>query len=137
MKRLFALLIVASAAFSPAIARADLIGSTVDGTLFFTGIPGTNFLSPANVVVGSGIEYNVTDGNIVYTFDFTETTLVVTDTTTNPTTENGFVATFTDPEITELLVLSNTIPGLSFSRTGDVLTVDFPGIQGTPVQGDI
>ena len=136
MKRLFALLIVASAAFSPAIARADLIGSTVDGTLLFTG-SSTNFFSPASVVVGPGIEFSATDSNILYTFDFTETTLVVTNSTKTPTTEIGFVATFTDPEITELTVLSNTIAGMTFTQSGDVLTVDFAGHQGTPVQGDL
>jgi hypothetical protein len=152
MKKLFALLIVASAALSPSIARADLIGTTVDGSIIFNGVPGVNFFDPTNglvpagfgnssgpnVVVGSEVEFGVSDGNILYTFNFSQTSLHVTNTTNTPTTENGFVATFTDPAFSQLVVLDNTIVGgLSFGLSGDALTLTFVGNQGAQVSGDL
>ena len=149
MKKSLALLILVLAAAFPTIARADLTGSTVDGVLIFNGFPGTNFLDPANgfvpdgfgnssspnVVIGPGIEFGLTDDNILYTFDFSSTSLHITNTVATPVLENGWVTTFTDPSFTGLTVLDNTMDGLSFAFSGDVLTITF-NTSTSPVVGD-
>jgi hypothetical protein len=140
MKKLLLLLAAAVATFSPGIAHADLIGTSVNGTIFFTGFTPNYFnpldgLVPAGhgnstglpVTVGSGIEFGVSDGNVLYNFDFSGTTLHITDTVGTPSPENGFTATFTDTGFTELSVLDDTLAGLNASLSGDVLTLTFAG----------
>jgi hypothetical protein len=80
---------------------ADLIGTSVNETILFTGFT-PNFFNPLDglvpaghgnstglpVTVGSGIEFGVSDDNILYTFDFSGTTLHVTDTVGTSSPEN-------------------------------------------------
>ena len=128
MKKLFVLMVTVVASFFPSFAHADLVGTTVNGVFNFNGLGTTNYFDPANalvpasgygnsaglpVVVGSGIEFGVSDNNILYTFDFSGTTLEVTNSAVTPATEGGWAATFTDTGITELSVLDNNIAGLS------------------------
>ena len=143
MRKILSVL-VAALALCPALAHADLIGTTVAGDLNFAFAGSTNFLDPAqgfapldygndfgpNVVVGSGIEFGLTDtSNVLYSFDFSNSTLHITDTTFQPTTETGYVATFTDPAFNSFRVIDNTLAGLTFSFSGDVLTLNFCRFQ--------
>jgi len=133
MKKILSVL-VAALAVCPALAHADLIGTTVAGDLNFPGAGSTNFLDPANglvafgygndlspnVVVGSGIEFGLTDNtNVLYTFDFSNSTLHITDTTFNSFRQ-----------------IDNTLAGLTFSFSGDVLTLNFAGFTNA-VNGNV
>ncbi len=149
MKKILSVL-VAALAVSPALAHADLIGTTVAGDLSFTGTESTNFLDPAqgvvpfgygngfgpNVVIDSGIEFGLSDFVVLYTFDFSNSTLHITNSTFQPTQETGYVATFTDPTFNSFRVIDNTLAGLSFSFSGDVLTVNFAGFT-SEVNGNV
>jgi PEP-CTERM motif len=135
--------LVGSLAVCPALAHADLIGTTVAGDFNLAVAGSTNFFDPAqglvpagygnnfgpNVVIGSDIEFGINDSEsvVLYTFDFSNSTLHITDTTFQPTGETGFVATFTDPAFNSFRVIDNTLAGLTFSFSGDVLTVNFAG----------
>jgi hypothetical protein len=141
--------LVAALAVCPALARADLIGTTVAGDFNVTGAGSTNFFDPAqglvpagygnnfgpNVVIGSGIEFGVSDSEsvVLYTFDFSNSTLHITNTSSEPTQENSYVATFTDPTFNSFRVIDNTLAGLTFSFSGDVLTVNFAGFASDVV----
>ena len=141
MKKLI-LLLVTAVTLSPMMAHADLIGTSVDGTIAFAGFP-QNFFNPLNglvpagygnsaglpVTVGSGIEFGLSDDNLLYTFDFSGTTLTVTNTVGVASPENAFVASFTDTGFAglNLSTLSNTMAGLTASLSGNVLTVNFAG----------
>jgi len=150
MKKILSVL-VAALAVCPALAHADLIGTTVAGDLNYAVAGSTNFLDPANglvafgygndlspnVVVGSGIEFGLTDNtNVLYTFDFSNSTLHITDTAYGPTGETGFVATFTDPTFNSFRQIDNTLAGLTFSFSGDVLTLNFAGFTNA-VNGNV
>lgn len=150
MKKLCVLLVFSVAIACPAFAHADLLGSTVNGVLHFNGFGANYFDSvngfvPAgygnstspNVVIGSGIEYGVGDGNILYTFDFSSTGLHITNTVATASQENGYTATFTDSSFTSLGVLDDTIAGLTFSFSGNTLTVGFAGTIPTRVVGNL
>ena len=144
------LVLVAALAVSPALAHADLIGTTVAGNLSFTGTGSANALDPAqgvvpdgygndfgpNVVIDSGIEFGLSDFVVLYTFDFSNSTLHITNSTFQPTTETGYVATFTDPTFNSFRLIDNTLAGLSFSFSGDVLTVNFAGFS-SEVNGNV
>jgi hypothetical protein len=141
--------LVAALAVCPALAHADLIGTTVAGDFNVTGAGSTNFFDPAqglvpagygnnfgpNVVIGSGIEFGVSDSEsvVLYTFDFSNSTLHITNTSSEPTQENSYVATFTDPTFNSFRVIDNTLAGLTFSFSGDVLTVNFAGFASDVV----
>jgi hypothetical protein len=141
--------LVAALAVCPALAHADLIGTTVAGDFNVTGAGSTNFFDPAqglvpagygnnfgpNVVIGSGIEFGVNDSEsvVLYTFDFSNSTLHITNTSSEPAQENSFVATFTDPTFNSFRVIDNTLAGLTFSFSGDVLTVNFAGFASDVV----
>ena len=142
MRKILSVL-VAALAVCPAMAHADLIGTTVAGSLSFTGTGSTNFLDPAqgvvpdgygndfgpNVVIGSGPEFGLSDNIVLYAFDFSNSTLHLSNSTYEPTQETGFVATFTDPAFNSFRVIDNTLAGLTFSFSGDVLTLNFTGFS--------
>lgn len=149
MKTILSVL-VAALAVCPPLAHADLIGTTVSGNLSFSGTGSTNFLDPAqgvvpagygngfgpDVVIDSDIEFGLSDNVVLYTFDFSNSTLHIANTTYQPTQETGYVATFTDPAFNSLRVINNTIAGLTFSFSGDVLTVNFAGFT-SEVNGNV
>jgi hypothetical protein len=151
MKKILSVL-VAALAVCPALAHADLIGTTVAGDMNFPGAGSTNFLDPAqglvpagygnnfgpNVVIGSDIEFGVNDSEsvVLYTFDFSNSTLHITNTSSEPTQENSYVATFTDPTFNSFRQIDNTLAGLTFSFSGDVLTVNFAGFA-SEVDGNV
>ena len=149
MRKILSVL-VAALALCPALAHADLIGTTVAGDLNFPFAGSTNFLDPAqgffpggfgngfgpNVVIGSDMEFGLGDDVILYAFDFSNSTLHITDTTFQPTGETGFVATFTDPAFNSFRLIDNTLVGLTFSFSGDVLTLNFTGFS-SQLDGDV
>jgi PEP-CTERM motif len=151
MKKILSVL-VAALAVCPALAHADLIGTTVAGDFNVTGAGSTNFFDPAqglvpagygnnfgpNVVIGSDIEFGVNDSEsvVLYTFDFSNSTLHITNTSSEPTQENSYVATFTDPTFNSFRHIDNTLAGLTFSFSGDVLTVNFAGFA-SEVDGNV
>ncbi len=144
------LVLVAALAVSPALAHADLIGTTVAGNLSFTGTGSANALDPAqgvvpdgygndfgpNVVIDSGIEFGLSDFVVLYTFDFSNSTLHITNSTFQPTGETGYVATFTDPTFNSFRLIDNSLAGLTFSFSGDVLTLNFAGFT-SEVNGNV
>ena len=136
--------LVAALAVCPALAHADLIGTTVAGDLNFPFAGSTNFLDPAqgffpggdfgngfgpNVVIGSDMEFGLGDDVLLYAFDFSNSTLHISDTIFQTAGETGFVATFTDPAFNSFRVIDNTLAGLTFSFSGDVLTLNFTGFS--------
>ena len=151
MKNFALLLCAALAAVSPTMLHANTMGTTVSGDLNFTNFSG-NYFDPAqgfvpvgygnaggdtSVVIGSGPEFGVSDGNILYTFDFNASTLHFTNTTQHSTTENSFVASFTDPAFTGASLLSSTVDGLDYSFSGDTLTLNFAGHLDSQVNGNL
>ena len=135
--------LVAALAVCPALAHADLIGTTVDGDLNFPFAGSTNFLDPAqgffpggfgngfgpNVVIGPDMEFGLGDDVLLYAFDFSNSTLHISDTIFQTAGETGFVATFTDPAFNSFRLIDNTLAGLTFSFSGDVLTLNFTGFS--------
>lgn len=137
MRKFAIVLSIAILSISTGTSWADGIGLTVSGvlTLYTAGdiplIPsGTNYLDSANggvppgygnsntngtVVIGSEIEYGVSNGSDLLTVDFTGTTVTVTDTCLNsacgttPFTLAGYSA-----GITGYGLVSNTFPNIEF-----------------------
>jgi hypothetical protein len=135
MRKFAAVLGIAILSISTGTMRADGIGLTVSGalTLYSAGQPplqpsGTNYLNSAfgqvppgygnsntdgTAVIGSGIEFGVTDGPDLLTVDYTGSTVTVTDTClssgcgTTPFTLAGY-----SPDITGYTVVSDNFPNL-------------------------
>jgi hypothetical protein len=150
MKKFATLLTVAILSMSTGKMWADGIGLTVSGalTLFNPGnIPlqptGVNFLDSANgavppgfgnsntngtAVIGSGIEFGVTDGAEILTMDFTGTTATLTDTCLNSGCGvTTYTIAFYSPYITGYSLVSSTGLNAVYSY-GD--TRYFPGNAG-------
>jgi hypothetical protein len=87
-------------------------------------------------VIGSGIEFGLSDSVVLYALDFSNSTLHITNTTFQPTQETDFVATFTDPTFNSLRVIDNNLAGLTFSFSGDELTLNFAGFAND-VDGNV
>jgi hypothetical protein len=131
-----------SATFNSSSAHADLIGSTVAGSLVYTGsslnafdtangvVPTAgygNSSGSTSIIVGSGVEFGVSNGILTYTYNFSDTSLHVTNAAAILSPENSYSAAFTDPAFTSLTVLGNTMVGLSAGLSGDMLTLNFAG----------
>jgi hypothetical protein len=144
MKKLLILLAVAVAGFSPLVAHADLVGTSVDGNFTLNTAPGFNLFDPAigfapagfgnasglPVTIGSGVEFGVAQDQppVLYSFDFSGTGLLIINSDGSPGTETGFVATFTDSGFSGLNLSTITaLTGFSLGLSGDVLTVTFAG----------
>ena len=142
MRKFATVLSLAILSISTGTVWADGLGLTVSGvlTLYSTGQTplqpsGTNYLNSAfgavppgygnsntdgTVVIGSEIEFGVTDGSDLLTVDMTGTTVTVTDTCltsacgTTPFTLSGY-----SPYITGYSVVSDTFPNtdLGFGET--------------------
>ncbi len=134
-------------------ARADLIGTTVTGTLEFNVIP-TNFFDPANngvpgtgylnsadafdsatvVIAPSPTTYGFSDPANLDTANFSATQLTVTDTVYPNYGAVTWTMTFTDSAFTSLTQVSdNFLNGLSSSLTGDLITLTW---GGSPISSD-
>lgn len=128
---------------STAAARADILGSSVTGSLTANGGT-TNLYDPANnninggvpagygnstvgptVVIGSGIEFGFEDSGNLDTADFTATGLVFTDTSfINATAPLNL--SFSDPSFTGFTLASTDIPGIVELFSGDTLQIFVP-----------
>jgi len=134
--RLRSLLVLLAISSSSLAARADGVGTSVTGGLFFNGGP-SNYFNPAlgyvpagygntagtTVTIGSGTEFGYDDGANLDTADFTGNTLLVSDVDTFGSF--GFMMTFKDTAFTEFTMLPNT-SGYTYSFSGDTLQVFFP-----------
>ena len=133
----------------PASARADLVGTTVTGSLDFDG-DGLNFYNPAmgfvpagfqnsagaqnsnTVVIVGGNEFGFTDpGNNTDVTSFSSTGFTFTDTSLSAGANLNIILTMTDPAFTGVSLISSTFPGLTFAILGDQITVDIPGLNAS------
>ena len=129
----------------PASARADLVGTTVTGSLDFDA-DGLNFYNPAmgfvpagfqnsagaqnsnTVVIVGGNEFGFTDGINTDVTSFSSTGFTFTQTSIIPGKNINIILTMTDPAFTGVSLISSTFPGLTFAISGDQITVDIPDI---------
>ena len=133
----------------PSSARADLVGTTVTGSLDFDG-DRLNFYNPAlgfvpagfqnsagaqnsnTVVIVGGNEFGFTDpGNNTDVTSFTSTGFTFTDTSLSAGANLNIILTLTDPAFTGVSLISSTFPGLTFAILGDQITVDIPGLNAS------
>ena len=133
----------------PAAARADLVGTTVTGSLDFDA-DGLNFYNPAmgfvpagfqnsagaqnsnTVVIVGGNEFGFTDpGNNTDVTSFSSTGFTFTDTSITAGPNLNIILTLTDPAFTGVSLISSTFPGLTFAISGDQITVDIPGLKAS------
>ena len=151
MKKFATVLTVAILSMSTGKIWADGFGLTLSGvlTIYTAGdVPlqprGTNYLNSAfgavppgygnsntngTAVIGSGIEFGVSDGAELLTVDYTGTTATMTDTCLNSScgTTPITIAMYS-PYITGYSLVSSTLPNTEFSY-GD--TLYFPGNAGS------
>jgi hypothetical protein len=150
MKKFATLLTVAILSMSTGKIWADGIGLTVSGVLTLFNpddVPlqprGANFLDSSTgavppgfgnsntngtAVIGSGIEFGVTDGAEVLTADFTGSTVTLTDTCLNSGCGNTkYTIAFYSPFITGYSLVSSTGLNASYSYGN---TFYFPGDAG-------
>jgi hypothetical protein len=133
----------------PAAARADLVGTTVTGSLDFDA-DGLNFYNPAmgfvpagfqnsagaqnsnTVVIVGGNEFGFTDpGNNTDVTSFSSTGFTFTDTSIIAGPNLNIILTLTDPAFTGVSLISSTFPGLTFAISGDQITVNIPGLNAS------
>ena len=136
----------------PGSARADLVGTTVTGSLDFDA-DGLNFYNPAmgfvpagfqnsagaqnsnTVVIVGGNEFGFTDpGNNTDVTSFSSTGFTFTDTSITAGPNLNIILTLTDPAFAGVSLISSTFPGLTFSISGDQITVDIPGLNASAVE---
>jgi hypothetical protein len=133
----------------PGSAQADLVGTTVNGSLDFDS-DNKNFYNPAlgfvpagfqnsagaknsnTVVIVGGNEFGFTDpGNNTDVTSFTSTGFTFTDTVITTGPNLNIILTMTDPAFTGVSLISSTFPGLTFAILGDQITVDIPGLNAS------
>jgi hypothetical protein len=152
MKKFATVLTVAILSMSTGQIWADGIGLTLSGvlTLYTAGdVPlqprGVNYLNSANgavplgygnsnnpngtAVIGSGVEFGVSDGSDLLTIDYTGTTATMTDTCLNSACgSTPITVAMYSPYITGYTLVSSSFPYTEFSY-GD--TLYFPGNAGS------
>jgi hypothetical protein len=132
----------------PGSARADLVGTTVTGSIDFDS-DNINFYVPANGFVPAGYQNSAgaKDSNTVvivggneFGFDdslnrdvtsFSSTGFTFTDTSATPGLNLNIILTMTDPAFTGVSLISSTFPGLTFTISGDQITVDIPAVNAS------
>ena len=129
----------------PASVRADLVGTTVTGSLDFDS-DNKNFYMPASgfvpagfqnsagaqnsntVVIVGGNEFGFSDGLNTDVTSFSSTGFTFTDTAITAGPNLNIILTFTDPAFTGVSLISSSFPGLTFAISGDQITVDIPAL---------
>ena len=132
----------------PASVRADLVGTTVTGSLDFDS-DGLNFYNPAmgfvpagfqnsagaqnsnTVVIVGGNEFGFSDRLNTDLTSFSSTGFTFTDTAITAGANLNIILTMTDPAFTGVSLISTTFPGLTFAISGDQITVDIPGLNAS------
>ena len=132
-------------------ACASLIGSTVTGSLTFTGDP-SNYFDPNNgfvpaagylnvagttvTVSGSAAEFGYDDGASLISADFGANGLLLRDAIEQSGPNNGFQVSFTDTAFAGLpfVVTGGNLLPANFSIKGDTLTVDYAAADVTSGQ---
>jgi PEP-CTERM motif len=132
----------------PASARADLVGTTVTGSLDFDS-DSKNFYNPAmgfvpagfqnsagaqnsnTVVIVGGNEFGFSDGLNTDVTSFTGTGFTFTDTAITAGPNLNIILTLTDPAFAGVSLISSSFPGLTFAISGDQITVDIPGLDAS------
>jgi hypothetical protein len=138
MKRILSIFAVGVLSLSAHTVLADGIGTSVTGSLSFSGAP-INFFDPANegvpggfgnhagtkVTIDSGTEFGYRDSDNLDTANFTGSTLTISDTGFGDG-QARFEMKFTDADFKDFSLISNGL-GVNFSFAGDTLTVKFAG----------
>ena len=120
------------------LARAEGIGTSVTGSVFFYGHP-ANYFDPANggvpaeygnsagttVAIGPGVEFGYFDYFNTDTADFTGSALSISD--VDRATALPFEMIFTDTAFTGFSETSGTAQGYTFTFSGDTLDVFYAG----------
>ncbi len=130
--------------------NAALTGSSVSGSLTFTGDPsnyfdpGYGFVPAAGYLNGSGttvtisnsaVEFGFDDGSSRISADFSGNRLTISDLIETGGPNNGFELIFTDPafSLQSLSPVSDNFPISFRSLMGNIITLDYAG--GTPAVG--
>jgi hypothetical protein len=138
MKRILSIFAAGVLSLSAHTVLADGIGTSVTGSLSFSGFP-INFFDPANegvpngfgnhagtkVTIGSATEFGYSDAANLDTANFTGSTLTLSDTGFGKG-QAPFEMKFTDTDFAGFSLISNGL-GVNFSFAGDTLTVKFAG----------
>jgi PEP-CTERM motif len=138
MKRILSIFAVGVLSLSAHTVLADGIGTSVTGSLSFSGLK-INFFDPANggvpggfgnhagakVTIGSGTEFGYSDAANLDTANFTDSSLTISDTGFHGG-QAPFEMKFTGTDFTGFSLISNDL-GVNFSFAGDTLTVKFAG----------
>lgn len=135
-------------AFDVAGHAASLVGTSVTGSLVFSGDPSmTNYFDPVNgfaapgaqnfidnsstvTVSSTAVEFGYDDGvSNAFSADFTNHQLIITDTVEGTGTNFGFNMTFTDSAfLGQNLIPVNSLTLIdSYSSAGGVFTLSSPG----------
>src|SRR5579864_2509949 len=132
----------------PSSARADLVGTTVTGSLDFDA-DNKNFYIPAmgfvpagfqnsagaqdsnTVVIVGGNEFGFSDDINTDVTSFSSTGFTFTDTSITAGPNLNIILTMTDSAFTGVSLISSTFPGLTFGISGDQITVDIPGLNAS------
>src|SRR5579862_8650005 len=132
----------------PSSARADLVGTTVTGSLDFDS-DNKNFYIPAmgfvpagfqnsagaqdsnTVVIVGGNEFGFSDDINTDVTSFSSTGFTFTDTSLSAGANLNIILTLTDPAFTGVSLISSSFPGLTFAILGDQITVDIPGLNAS------
>ena len=132
-------------------ACASLVGSSVTGSLTFTGDP-SNYFDPNNgfvpaagylnatgttvTVSGSAVEFGYDDGASLISADLGANGLVLSDAIEQSGSTNGFQMSFTDAAFAglPLVVTGGNLLPADFSISGDTLTVNYAAADVTSGQ---
>jgi hypothetical protein len=103
-------------------ARADLITSSVTGSLTYLGGSTNYWNGPSTVQIGPGVEFSYSDPLGDMTANFSGSALTVAE--NGLLSRAGFTETFTDSAFAGLSVIAAD-SGLNYSLVGNTLTVSF------------
>ncbi|CAN5646406.1 hypothetical protein BH10ACI4_BH10ACI4_30200 [soil metagenome] len=123
-------------ATSPLTAHADLIGTSITGSLAFNG-SSVNSFAPTVATIGPGVEFSYTDVVNIDFADFSGNGLTVSDTCLLSANDCAFnyawIMQFTDSAFTGLTFtnLTNAL-NVTYSLVGDTITITYPG--GAPLK---
>jgi hypothetical protein len=130
--------------------HASLVGTSVTGSLLFSGDP-SNYFDPNNgfvpaagylntsgttvTISNNAVEFGYDDGASQIAADFSGNQLTLSDLIELAGPTNGFTVSFTDAAFAGqyLIPVSDSFTLSGYSLTGDVITLDYP--NGNPNQG--